>query len=258
MKWSNLVFFFYKSTDFISVKKIEQLINCLFSFEIRSLWTRPSKLWASAHIVCRLHFPVESKRARCWNLKASLEFDPGPPNFLLVKGSPAWSISFRIMFISSLSSSLDASCTQFFGDPNSNSFLSSVVPIQSSRMCIDVSSASLHILHTSRVVCSFFLIMFLKFPCPVRIYIAYFAFIFASELSCFKRLELGFHSQTRGHRYKILKPRVKKTTTLYSFMHIIVNIWNSLPDSLFDLSFSKFQEEVYSSSLRSHCRGTVW
>ena len=47
-------------------------------------------------------------------------------------------------------------------------------------------------------------------------------------------LELDNNQITRGHPYKLLKPRCRTSHRLNTFTHRIVNPWNSLRDSVVD------------------------
>ena len=45
-------------------------------------------------------------------------------------------------------------------------------------------------------------------------------------------LDLAHNQRTRGHTYKLEKPRFKKTPRKYSFRHRVINVWNALPESV--------------------------
>ena len=58
-------------------------------------------------------------------------------------------------------------------------------------------------------------------------------------------LELDNNQRTRGHPYKLLKPRCRTSHRLNTFTHRIVNPWNSLPDSVVDAtSIAAFERRL--------------
>ena len=51
-------------------------------------------------------------------------------------------------------------------------------------------------------------------------------------------------SSTRGHAYKLYKYRCKSVMGAHVFACIVVNVWNSLPESVVFTSFSAFKRSI--------------
>jgi hypothetical protein len=62
------------------------------------------------------------------------------------------------------------------------------------------------------------------------------------------------HSATRGHRYKLHVVKYKSLPKKHVFSRRIVNVWNSLPDSLFEIgSLQSFKSRLIALQDVSGC-----
>ena len=64
---------------------------------------------------------------------------------------------------------------------------------------------------------------------------------------------------TRGHRYQIVAKHFSKRAYQCFFTNRIVNLWNSLPDELFDLKIDSFRTNIADAiNLRKYCVGSYF
>jgi len=65
-------------------------------------------------------------------------------------------------------------------------------------------------------------------------------------------------SQTRGHPYKLYKPRCTNTVRHNSFIGRVVNVWNALPTTVNFSSLLTFKSSLTNVDFSSYLKYAVW
>jgi len=72
------------------------------------------------------------------------------------------------------------------------------------------------------------------------------------NVNMFESFQLSSYTRTRGHQYKLYKPSFAHNCKATFFGQRILNVWNSLPDSVDFAFLNRFKQSILSINLNDY------